>query len=152
MSAFPALHPRLHLFSLLPISRFRAHNHPITIGPFPPPAHLLHRSINLPAVKLPVSLAQRSGGIDDIVSALTRTLSAIHIRRTTPTTTEVDVGDDRVVLEVLADVAVGRGEIGQRGAPGRWVRSASPDVVRDRGSREEPGSDAFVAPFEGVEL
>lgn len=63
--------------------------------------------------------------------------------------TEVDVGDDGVVAEVRANVAVRVGEVGGGGAPGGRVGLLGGDVAGDGVAGKLPHAHALVAPLEG---
>lgn len=77
---------------------------------------------------------------------LTSTIS-IHIASVLAA--EIDIGDEALVREVGAHVALGVGEVGEGGAPRARVGALVGDVVGDARAAERPHADALVAPLDG---
>lgn len=102
--------------------------------------------INLKALKLPERIQKRVGIIRHKVRAIpwTPTLLSVILRLPRPSAAEIDIRHDALVAEVVADVAVCVGEIGEGFGPGRGVGGEGwvGDVAGDGGAREEPDADA----------
>lgn len=78
-----------------------------------------------PTAKLPVGLSIGTARLlADVVDARAGTcaLLAVQLWQASPLATEINVGDNTLVLEVIGDITIRAGEIGQCFTPTAWVR------------------------------
>lgn len=89
--------------------------------------------INLKALEFPIRVFESGGILGDEVFACAWTviLARVNSLLSSPGTTEIDVCDDALVLEVITDITPGAREIRKSFAPRRGVGGgAVPDVCR----------------------
>lgn len=81
------------------------------------------RSIHPPTLPLPISRLESRIVRRHKICARPRTLIllTVHTSRTSPRAAEIDIGDNRLIPEMAADIAVRVREVGQRRGPGAWV-------------------------------
>lgn len=118
-------------------------------------SHRSRRSlVGAEAGNLPVRLVERARRLRGVggAAAGAAVLPAVHTRGAGPAPAHVNVQHNTLVAEVVADVAVGAGKVGERGAPARRVgRGGVGDVGGNAGAGEEPDTDAGAAELEGVD-
>lgn len=110
--------------------------------------------IDLKAAKLPVRSVETSRIIPHKCRAVARatTLCRVVLGRARQVTTQRDIDDDTLVLEMRTDVAIRAGEVRKCFAPGGWVGTARGDIGRDLGADPLPDANTSVTELHRVDL
>jgi len=124
--------------------------------PSPSQADISRSTINPPTSPLPIRGLER--GVvtrhETLTSTWTGILRTIHTCRTSPSTAQIDIGNDTLVSEVRRDITIRAREIRQCFAPSTRVRravGAVHEVGRDVAATEEPDSDTGITQLHGID-
>jgi hypothetical protein len=110
--------------------------------------------IDLETTKLPVCGVETSRIVPHkcLAVARTATLFRVVLAGSRPITTQRDIYDDTLVLEVRADVALCAGEVCECFTPCGWVGTARSDIRRDLRTDPLPYPNTGVTEFHCVNL
>jgi hypothetical protein len=110
--------------------------------------------VNLEAAKLPVGCSETSSIISHkcFTAAGAATLFRVVLFRAGPVTTQGNIGDNTLILEMGADITVRAGEIRKGFAPNRRVGTSRGDVRRDFRASPLPNANTGIAKFHGIDL